>query len=163
MNLERKSIGIRVEPKEIIYTILNKDEKDNVSYSVESIVVPKALENDVPRQLSFIRTTLYSIICEYNVEFAGLRTAEGNSNTSSTFRINLEGVIQELFSDSTIKRYFAGTSTSIASRLGTNSTKIKDCCSGKENTFNLDSWNNKMNNNKRESVLTALAAIEGAY
>ncbi len=148
-----KSIGIRVEPKEIIYTIMSED-----GFSIQSLTLPKALNNDVPRQLSFIRTTLFSLICEYQIEYAGLRTAEGNAQTLNLFRINVEGVIQELFSDSTVKKYFAGTLTSIGSRLGKKSTEIKDCRDGKFNFFNVEGWD-RLNPKKRESYLAALAVL----
>ncbi|MDP4549851.1 hypothetical protein Q9251_03040 [Alkalihalobacillus macyae] len=153
-----RSIGIRVEPKQIHYCILNKNEKNDLDFIVETLKFPIALDNDIPRKLSFIRTTIFSIICEYDLHYAGLRTAEGNAQTSNAFRNNVEGVIQELFSDSTIIDYFAGTLTSMAARLNKTNTELKDCVKGKDNTFNIDKWGD-LNDRKRESVLAALAAI----
>ncbi|YCI79297.1 hypothetical protein M1D47_12400 [Bacillus sp. R1-10] len=155
-----KSIGIRVTPKEIFYTILELREKEEIPFlfNTQKLIVPKAMSDDIPRQLSFIRTTLFSIICEYNVEFAGIRTAEGSAKTYSVFRHNIEGVIQELFADSTVKEYFSGTLTSLAARFDTKSTVVKDCVSGEKNLFNINNWN-KYNSNQRESILSAIAAV----
>lgn len=152
-----KSIGIRVEPSEIYYVILEREVGGNFSFSLQKLVLPKALNDDIPKQLSFIRTTLFSIICEYNIQYAGLKTTEGLAQTPSVFRMNIEGVIQELFADSTIKTYFAGTYTSIAARVNNNSTTIKESCKGENNILGIDIWDN-LNQKHRECVFSALAA-----
>lgn len=150
----KNAIGIRVSPKEIFYIIIEKN-NDEIKYTNQKLIVPKAI--DFPRKLSYIRTTLYSLICEYEVTQAGLRTAEGLAQTNIE-RVNIEGVIQELFSNSTVESYFAGTSTSIASRLQTTNKEIIECCKGKSNFYNVDGWED-LNNNYRESYLAALAAL----
>lgn len=156
-----KSIGVRVEPTKINYTILDKENSELYS---ESLNIPKVMEDDVPRQLSFIRTTLYSIICEYDVKYAGLRTAEGSTQNLNIFRINIEGVIKELFSDSTIESYFTGTLNSMASRLEVTVDELKSCIDGKTELFDIK-WS-EISKNKRESVLASLAALnsnEGVF
>ncbi len=146
-------IGIRVTPTQIFYTIIDNEG----NYENDILVVPAALDD--PRKLSFIRTTLISIISEYNITTAGLRTAEGiNKQNINLFRVNIEGVIQELFSNSTVETYFSGTLTSIASRLKSTNKIIKECCKGENNLFQIDDWDS-MNQNHRESLLTCLAAI----
>jgi hypothetical protein len=152
-----KSIGIRVEPTEIYYVILEMESEGNFRFSPQKLVLPKALNDDTPKQLSFIRTTLFSIICEYDIEYAGLKTTEGSAPTPSVFRMNIEGVIQELFSDSTIKNYFTGTYTSIAARVKSNSTTIKESCNGENNILGIDNWGN-LNQKHRVCVFSALAA-----
>lgn len=146
------TIGIRVEPKEIHYTIINGND-----FFVNTLKLPIALNNDIPRQLSYIRTVLFSVINENNVQCAGLRTVEGSAITKSSFRINIEGVIQELFSNSTVKSYFAGTLTSMAFRLKKTSSDLKECINGKANLFNVNNWD-QLTQQKRESFLAALAA-----
>lgn len=152
-----KSIGIRVEPSEIYYVILEIEDEKKFQFATHKLVLPKALNEDIPKQLSFIRTTLFSIICEYDIQYAGLKTTEGLAKKPSVFRMNIEGVIQELFSDSTIKSYFAGTYTSIAARVKSMSTTIKDGCKGENNILDIDIWE-KLNKNHRECVFSALAA-----
>ncbi|MFD2132564.1 hypothetical protein ACFSKI_15265 [Pseudogracilibacillus auburnensis] len=149
-----RTIGIRVTPKTIFYTIIVDDEK----ITHETLIIPIALNNDTPRQLSFIRTTLHSIICEYDVQYAGIRTIEGNARTWNRFRINIEGVIQELFSDSTILYYFAGTKSSIQSRLGISATEINECIDGTSNIYLVNNWEN-IDQNHRESFLVAKSAL----
>jgi hypothetical protein len=153
--LEIKGIGLRVTPSEIYYTVVSENESRAGTYFNEVLCVPKAL--DIPRQLSFIRTTLFSLICEHHISEAGLRTAEGSAQQANVFRLNLEGVIQELFSNSTITNYFTGTLTSMAARLGTTNTKLKECCEG-VNLFGVTDWDT-MSKHHRESYLAALAAI----
>jgi hypothetical protein len=150
----KKVIGIRVTPKIIFYTIMEENDSQ-LNYFNEELIVPKAL--DVPRQLSYIRTTIFSLICEHNITQAGLRTAEGNA-TLNVFRLYIEGVIQELFSNSTVEAYFAGTLTSMASRLESTSTKLKECYKGDTNLYEIPGWNS-MKENHRESFLAALAAL----
>jgi hypothetical protein len=155
-----RSIGIRVEPTEIFYAIVETSDKsqNRFNYVLQKLILPKALNDDIPRQLSYIRTTLFSIICEYDVRYAGLRTAEGSAKTPNVFRMNIEGVIQELFSNSTIQQYFTGTFMSIASKMNSSSTAIRECCEGRTNLLNIDNWD-KINRNHRESLFAALAAI----
>lgn len=148
-----RAIGIRVEPKQICYTIIF----ENNEWVNESLIVPKALDTDTPRQLSFIRTTLHSIIKEHDIKLAGLRTAEGSARTIDRFRITIEGVIQELLSDSEIKYYFTGTLNSISSRLDTDVKLIRECINHNKNAFEVHGWDS-LNKNERESFLTALAA-----
>lgn len=153
--METKGIGIRVTPSEIFYTVVAENDKQEGQYFNEILIVPKAL--DIPRQLSFIRTTLFSLICEHNITEAGLRTAEGTAQQANVSRLNIEGVVQELFSNSTITNYFTGTLTSMASRLGTTNKKLKECCEG-TNAFGVGDWN-QFHKNHRESYLAAIAAI----
>ncbi len=156
-SLIMKSIGIRVEPSEIFYVILEIEDGGDFKFSPQKLVLPKAFNDDIPKQLSFIRTTLFSIICEYDIQYAGLKTTEGLAQTPSIFRMNIEGVIQELFADSTIKTYFTGTYTSIAARIKNKSTTIKESCKGENNILRIDNWS-KLNQKHRECVFTALAS-----
>lgn len=151
----KKSIGIRVSPDQIFYTIIEEDEKGGRIYLNEELIVPKAL--DLPRKLSFIRTTLYSLICEHNITKAGLRTAEGTA-TPNISRVNIEGVIQELFSNSTVQAYFAGTLTSMAARIGSTNAVLKDAYKKKQDHFNVPEWAT-FKEAHRESFLAAMAAF----
>lgn len=152
-----RSIGIRVSPTVIFYTIILEDKK----ITHESLIIPKALINDIPRLLSFVRATLHSVICEYDIKYAGIRNIEGNARTWDRFRINLEGVIQELFSGSTIVSYFTGTKSSIQSRLGISTVEINDCIKGDSNIYHVDNWES-LNSNHRESFLVAKSALLSA-
>ena len=149
------AIGIRVSPKEIYYTIFKYDEQRNLDYFNESLIIPKAL--DIPRKLSYIRTTLYSLICEYGITNAGLRIVEGNSNNNDPFRINVEGVIQELLANSTVDTYFTGRLDTIGSKFKQNKTIMKQCREGEVNLFRITGWD-KMDKTI-ESFLVGYATI----
>lgn len=151
-----RSIGIRVSPSEIFYTILEKHENGDFQYTNEVLAIPKALY--APRQLSYIRTTIFSLICEYHITRAGMRTTETISPTISVFRLNVEGVVQELFSNSTVQEYFTGPLGSMSSLLGSNSKVLKECYKDGVDVFNVDDWSS-MKSSHRESYLAALAAM----
>ncbi|WP_018923875.1 hypothetical protein [Salsuginibacillus kocurii] len=153
------AMGIRVAPKEITYSILEitGEEISEINYNTNTLKIPLALNDDTPRQLSFIRTSFLSIISENNVSVAGLRTAETVANPD-VFRMNVEGVIQELLSNSWIESYFTGKLNSIASKLNKPVQEITDCKNG-EDIFDVQDWS-KINSNKRESFLVGLAAYK---
>lgn len=76
-------IGIRVTPKIVYFSIIENDE-ENEEFTIiatEKIIVPVSME--VPEQLSFIRSTLFSVIKEYKVSHAGIRRMEDNSPRES--------------------------------------------------------------------------------
>lgn len=91
-------IGIRVSTSEVYYSIIKKNNKGFDVISISSIKVPKALE--IPQKLSYVRNTLITIIEQYSIAYASMRVIEGaamsNINSTSLFRVNLEGVIQEV-------------------------------------------------------------------
>lgn len=153
-----KCIGIRVEPTEIYYSII-EFENNGFKFKNQKLILPKALKRDTPRLLSYIRTSLFSIICEYDIKNAGIRTAEGSAKNLNIFRINIEGVVQELFADSTIQNYVAGTYTSFASRIGTTSTIVKENCDGKRNDLQIAGWE-KFNKSFRECIFAALSSAQ---
>lgn len=155
-----RSIGIRVEPKEIHYTIFENEAKENgeISYYTSSLIVPVSMKDDVPRLLSYIRTNLFSIICENEVIYAGIRTIENISDNTNVFRANIEGVIQELFSNSTVINYFTGGLGTISSMLQTNISEVRLCAEGKKELFDLDWSVTGKKKNLRESLLAGLAA-----
>lgn len=105
--MRMRSIGIRVTPAIVYYSIVELNEQDNIDViSIDSIIIPEAL--NIPHKLSYVRTTLFSIFIEYNIKTAGIRIAEGNTQNISIFRIYLEGVIQELLADFEFDGFYLG-------------------------------------------------------
>ncbi|MGW5983399.1 hypothetical protein ACWFOP_23855 [Bacillus mycoides] len=155
-----RAIGIRVSPTEVYYTILEANEEGQLEFINESLIIPKAL--DVPRKLSYIRTSLYSLICEHGITKAGLRIVEGNSQNIDTFRVNIEGVIQELLANSTVNYYFTGRLDTIGSKFKKNKSIMKQCCNAQNNIFNIPRWE-KLHKNHRESFLVGYATIYREY
>ena len=155
-------IGIRVKPSEIYFSVINIDDNDNVEIeTIDKIKVPVSL--DVPDQLSYIRTTLFSIVNEYNITNAGIRRMEDNSPSKKLEpiirRAYFEGVIQELISNCIIENYFSGKISKLGSLLGYKSNEIKECIDGTTNLFRVDEWDT-YNLEERESILCAFASSQ---
>ncbi|MDU4883106.1 hypothetical protein [uncultured Clostridium sp.] len=153
-------IGIRVSTSEVYYSIIKKNNKGFDVISISSIKVPKALE--IPQKLSYVRNTLITIIEQYSIAYASMRVIEGaamsNINSTSLFRVNLEGVIQEVFAGSTIEEYDLACNSSVSSILKTSSKKILDI-------FNEINLNEKyktdrkcvLNDGHKEALVVAIA------
>lgn len=152
-------VGIRVKPKEIYFAIIESNGDDVEIKTIEKIIIPISM--DIPDQLSYIRTTLFSIINEYNVKNAGIRRMEDNSPSKRLEpiirRAYFEGVIQELISNCIIEKYFSGKISKLGSLLGYKPTDIKSCIDGNNNLFCIDEWET-YKSEERESVLCALAS-----
>lgn len=147
------SIGFRATPKEVYYSIIKENKEGICLDVVDKFIIPKALS--VPDKLSYIRTSLLTIINEYSVERAILRRCEDNAQTKDTFRLYLEGVIQELISNCTIIKYDACKLSEMGRLLGKKDKELKQCVDG-EDLFGFGEWSFKKE--ERESILCALAA-----
>lgn len=155
-----RSIGIRVTPKVIYFSIAEKNASNPQQIdllTIDSLIVPKALIP--PKKLNFIRTTIISILLEYGVCYAGIRITEFNSQNLDIFRLNVEGVVQEVLANSTVEKYFCGTISTIASLLGESSQDIKSYFSADLVYASLKEWD-KYQKEERESIITAIAALE---
>lgn len=152
-------IGIRVTPKTIFFSIIEVKDGCFSVKSIEKIIVPVAM--DVPDQLSFIRTTLFSVIKEYQVKYAGIRRMEDNVPSKKLEpiikRAYFEGVIQELISNCSVEKYFSGKLTKISALLKENIKDIKTCVDGNANIYNIGNWEDYQKE-ERESIMCALAA-----
>lgn len=152
------TIGIRATPKKVYYSIVDgKDIDDFDIISNDSLVIPIAL--DIPRSLSYIRTNFLSILKEYNVEYAGIRVLEGNSPTKDMFRMNLEGVLQEMLAYSEVKKYYLGRLSTFGMHLGYTSTAVKDFIDKKNDILDIPDWNTIKDKEQREGLITAIAAL----
>ncbi|HVJ49830.1 hypothetical protein [Desulfitobacterium sp.] len=151
-------MGIRVGPKAVHFTVVKSLPDDQFELLlIDKINIPGAM--DEPYKLSYLRTNLLSIIMRFNVTNAGIRITEGTAQTVSTFRIYLEGVIQELFADSPVEKYSLSKKTTIARYLGKTIDNITDYFEGRNDFVGIPDIP-KSHLEKRESILTALAALE---
>ena len=150
------SIGIRVTPTKIYYSIVEKNNDDLEIKIVDIINNPKAL--DTPEQLKFLRNTLCDIINEFKIIKACIRISESVAQSTSTSRIYIEGVIQELFASSTIESYFVGQISNISSNLGIERSSFKPFAEGKDNFLEIEDWK-KFSLEHRESVMAAVSAL----
>ena len=153
-------IGIRVTPNDIYYSIIEGKENSFNVISISNIKIPKALK--VPERLSYIRNLLITIIEQYSIQYAAIRVIEGsamgNVNGSILFRVNLEGVVQEVFADSTIKDYILACNSNVSSILKTSSRVITDIAIELELKDKFKTDNGKvLNEESRESLVVAIA------
>lgn len=149
-------IGIRVTPQEIHYSLIKINEKETFDIlSCNKLIIPKAL--DLPNKFTYIRTNIISIIEEYKVNHACIRITEPSAQRTSEIRLNLEGVIMELFANCKIEKYFTGVIASMASKLDLKSSGLKECIDGK-NCFEIPSWE-KYKANDREAIIAGIIAI----
>ena len=149
-----RAIGIRVSPRGVYYAVIQGTESYEI-LTVASVVVPPAL--GLPEQLHFMRTTVLDIMAEYKVTRAGIRLTEPTAKCTSVERLNLEGVIQELLSSSSVETYFAGPIATIAARLGeTERSRVKEYFEG-QSFLGVDGWG-AYSREARESIVTAVAA-----
>jgi hypothetical protein len=156
------SIGFRVSPTKVTYALVQGiPTKGFTLLDASAVFIPPALET--PRQLQFIRTTLLDVMEEYAVSRAGLRLAEGVAQRRNPFRLNLEGVIQELLASSSVERFVAGPIATMASLLGHGSDRgvIKKLISGEQSPVYAMDWAT-LEEDQREAVLMAVAAASAS-
>lgn len=141
----------------IYYSIVNSEENSPLDIlKISKLIIPVALE--VPEQLAFIRTSLISIITEYKVKKAGLRIAESVTkiDKKAIFRMNVEGVIQEVFSNSTIEKYACCNIANISKLLNEERPKIKSYMNREETFADIDDWS-KYKREECETIVVATA------
>lgn len=149
------SIGIRVSPQKVFYTIVETIDENFEVLTCDHLVIPKAL--DFPTQLSFVRTSLFSIMMEYRVKTAGIRITEPISQNLSIKRLYIEGVIQELIANCTVERYFAEEKSGIASILSEPVTAISAYFNAENVFYGIEDWRSHTKE-ERESIVAAVAA-----
>lgn len=155
------SIGFRVSPTRVTYALVRGSPGAGFTLvNASAVFIPPALET--PRQLQFVRTTLLDIMDEYGVTRAGLRLAEGLAQRRNPFRLNLEGVVQELLASSSAERFVAGPIATIAALLGyRDRTAIKRLVSGEQSPAYAMQWGT-LTPEEREAVLMAVAAASAS-
>lgn len=149
-----KVIGIRVKPSEVIYAILDTETIEVVV--VSKLKLPKAL--DLPKQLSFIRNNFLDIFREYDIIKAGIRITEPTAQKPDLKRIQIESVIQEMFSSCTLENYYIGQIASITNKINIPREDFKRYVNNEITFEGIDKWN-EHSKEEREALLTALGTI----
>ena len=154
-------LGIRVAPKCIHFAIVSCDGEEVIIEVVDKIAVPVSM--DIPDQLCFVRTTLFSIIKEYDIKHAGIRRMEDNMPSKRLnpiiTRAYFEGVIQELISNCSIEKYFSGKIRTVAKLLSQSPNSIKQTFEGENNLFEIEKWED-YTLEERECISYAIAAVD---
>lgn len=154
------TIGIRVKASEITYCIVK-----NNDFFIGNLYVPKAL--DGVQKLSFIRNNFFSIFLEYNIDRAGIKLIEPlafdgtnpNMINSLIFRMNIEGVLLELFGNSDINQYATFISNQLSAGLNFKYEKFQSLING-ENLLEIDGWDN-FKKEEREAIIIAKILKDG--
>lgn len=151
-----KSIGIRVTPKKIYYTLAELD-GDSVQLLLnDSIIVPVSMKR--PDSLNYIRKSFFDIINQHFINLACIKATEGNSKNINIERLYIEGVVQELFSGSSIEKYHVANHSMMSRLLGVKS--FKDLLNNKSVPGEYKSIvEEKKNKEAKESIFAALAAF----
>lgn len=148
-----RTIGIRVKPDEVTFAVYDTAEQSIIN--VETVRIPAALQT--PDALKYVRNNVLDIIREYGIDQAGLRVTENVARSVSVRRIEIEGVLQEAFASSTLRRYFAGQIATIAAKLRIDRPDFKRHVSGEIPFQMVENWD-ELGEHQREAVLTAVAA-----
>lgn len=151
-------IGIRVEPKFIHYAIVALTEKEDSFdiVDVSHVVVPQGLL--MPDRLRYLRSVFSDLFQHYQIGYAGIRLAETIAQQRSRDRIYYEAILTELIADSKLLAYFAGTKTSICSKLGIKTKEFKAAVDS-HSYLNIPDWSSYKPNGK-EALLTALVTLQ---
>lgn len=155
MNNINRSIGIRVKPQNIFYSIIKDCDNEKEIVLLDNVYVPIALQ--MPEKLKFIRSTFLDIIDENQVNLACIRVTESSAQTISIERTYIEAIIQELIASSDIEKYYVGQISNISSKLKIARNDFKKIIESERCDF-FESWN-KYNKEQKESLLAALSAF----
>ncbi|PEO54216.1 hypothetical protein [Bacillus wiedmannii] len=158
------SIGIRVfaqkdKPGKIYYAVIKKHEDEELELIKSSYLnIPVALA--VPEQLAFIRTNFLALITQYDIKKAGLRITETIARKPLVYRMNIEGVLQELFANSSIEEYGLINIARMSKALSIPMQNIKLYIEKKEilDGFEKEEWES-FKTEERECIITALTVL----
>jgi len=153
------AIGFRVSPSKVTFAVVQTATDGKFAIAVTGeVVIPFAL--DTPRQLQLVRTSLLDLIEEHGITRAGLRTTEAIAPHKDSFRLNVEGVVQELLASGSVERFVAGSIVTVAALLGEHDrTVIKEFVGGKKPRQIVGEWE-KLDDLEREAVLVAASACK---
>jgi len=151
-----RSLGIRAEPKKATFVIYDDEAKQILN--VESLIIPQILNK--PEQLKFARNSILDILREYEVDVAGIRAAEGNSQNQDADRLYLEAVFMESFASSNIQGYFVGRKTSISARLGITTNQFASIVKCETELEDVKDWPDGKAPAVREAILVAVGATK---
>jgi hypothetical protein len=145
----------------IYFAVVNHSEENIDILAVNQLNIPISLE--VPEQLAFIRTNFLAIINQYDINLAGLRVAEIVAGSPIVFRAHIEGVLQELFANSSIEKYLLLNLTNMARALEEHVTDVKNSIKEKNNNLlGIDEWSSYCVE-ERECIFSALTMIVGGH
>lgn len=158
------SIGIRVSVQQkqplgkIYFAIVHLDEDDELEIiRVSYLNIPVAV--DVPEKLAFIRTNFWAIVKEFDIQLGALRVTETIASNPLVYRMNIEGVLQELFANSSIEKYKLLNIAKLGSIFGERKEIVKSQIKSGDNFADIEDWDT-YKSEERECIMTAIAMIQ---
>lgn len=152
-----RSVGLRVKPKEIYYSILEESGDIYKVINLSKLIIPKALA--LPDSLKYIRNTFIDILLEYNVKRAGIRVTETFAPNKDILRISIEAIIQELLASSPVEKFIIGQISNLSATLKIQRSEFKPLANGNINIFTMSKWGDKKIE-ERECILAAISALK---
>tara|TARA_R110001583_G_scaffold195405_1_gene372893 strand:+ start:20471 stop:20929 length:459 start_codon:yes stop_codon:yes gene_type:complete len=149
-----KTIGLRVSPSEVTFSIF--DTVENSIINIEEIAIPNALT--VPERLKYIRCNILDVLREYGIQKAGIRLSEPTAKQVNIDRVQIESVIQEAFASSSLDDYYYGAISTIAAKNDIERQNIKLLIKGDMDHETIENWQ-ELSEKEREAVLTAIGAM----
>lgn len=147
-----RCLGIRAAPTVVTFAVYDHSQKKILN--VEEIRIAAAF--DVPDKLKYLRNNLLDVLREYRIEKAGVRVTEPSAQQADTFRIQMEGVIQEAFASSDLAHYYVGHISNISSKIDIPRADFKKYIDG-ELDWDMENWS-ELSKVEREAVLCAIGA-----
>jgi hypothetical protein len=150
------SIGFRVTPKAIFYSIVQREGTALKCTSALKISFQSGIS--VPKNLAHVRRQISSLSLDFKAKCGGIKLIESNSRKVDHYRLNVEGVIQEAMASSSLESLFFGNITNLTKVFGDgDKSRVKRIIEGKENCDKLDL--DGLSKEHREAALAAAAAI----
>jgi len=152
-----RAIGFRCTPHKVFYCIIENSGSSIKILNIDYLTLPNCLI--IPEQLKYLRNNILDILNEYQISFGGIRITESFSRTLSRNRLYLEGVIQELFASSPLKKYYIGQIANISKYLGIERSDFRKYLNGEKNYQSVQNWS-ALKKEEKEAVFTALGAFK---
>ena len=157
------TLGIRVTPSEIYYSIYNSQIK-----KIELKVFKRANYLEVPDFLKYVRYNFLDILSAKKIEIVIIKKIEFMAKNINFDRIYIEGVIQEALSSSDVTNYFIETKATFLNQIKKfqpNIKEIKQILKNKEDFSNLvkDFVDINEIKNTNEEIREAILASVLAY
>jgi Holliday junction resolvasome RuvABC endonuclease subunit len=155
--MAQDAIGFRVTPEATFYAVVRRVDDRYEVVAKEIIKHPKA--HNEPQKLAHLRQTVRDLLETYQVRLAGVKLIENNSQNSSSFRLNCEGVIQEALASSKLDGFFFGAIPAISGAIRIKDKKlVKQLIQGSKMP-EFCKWEEKQKSEYREAILAAIAAL----
>ena len=151
------SMGIRVKKTKVNFCIVEEKDDSIEILTISDVVGPEVL--DVPTMLSFIRSTLITIILQYKVSVAAIRVVEPIAKSNvDLLRVNIEGVIQEALSNSSVEKYYIGRNSN-TKKIFKSTSKNIIAIFDEHDEFKEIRENSRLNNEQKEAIVMAISGL----